>query len=76
LRVEIFFVTTDKQLQELNCRFNDQTNWVIINDQAMELLILKQWDSHKGFNIDKICIYVDTYYPMDFNEQKTLQKIM
>ena len=30
-KVEIFFVTIDKQLQELNCRFNDQ---------AMELLIL------------------------------------
>ena len=47
-KVEILFVTIDKQLQELNCRFNDQ---------AMELLILSSAldpkDAYKAFNIDK-----------------------
>jgi len=66
-RVEIFFVTIDKQLQELNCRFNDQ---------AMELLILSfaldPKDAYKAFNIDKICTLVNKYYPMDFNEQEKI----
>jgi len=66
-KVEIFFVTVDKQLQELNCRFNDQ---------AMELLILSYAldpkDAYKAFNIDKICTLVKKYYPMDFNDQEKI----
>nr|KYP70421.1 hypothetical protein KK1_009638 [Cajanus cajan] len=67
LRVEIFFVTIDKQLQELNCRFNDQ---------AMELLTLSMTlvpkDAYKAFNIEDICTLVDKYYPMDFSEQEKI----
>ena len=48
-KVEILFVTIDNQLQELNCRFNDQ---------VMELLILSfaldPKDVYKAFNIDRI----------------------
>jgi len=67
LRVKIFFVTIDKQLQELNCRFNDQ---------VMELLILSfaldPKDVYKAFNIDRIWTLVDKYYPIDFNEQEKI----
>nr|KYP50112.1 Zinc finger MYM-type protein 1 [Cajanus cajan] len=64
---EIFSVAIDKQLQELNCRFNDQ---------AMELLTLSMTlvpkDAYKAFNIEDICTLVDKYYPMDFSEQEKI----
>ncbi|XP_029128873.1 uncharacterized protein LOC114916403 [Cajanus cajan] len=67
LRVKIFFVLIDKQLHELNCRFNDQ---------AMELLTLSSTlvpkDAYKAFNIENICTLVDKYYPMDFSEQEKI----
>ncbi|XP_029149740.1 uncharacterized protein [Arachis hypogaea] len=53
-RVEIFLVTIDKQLQELNSRFNDQ---------AMDLLSLSSTlmpkDAYKNFDIAKISTLVD-----------------
>ncbi|XP_029154506.1 uncharacterized protein [Arachis hypogaea] len=62
-RVEIFLVTIDKQLQELNSRFNDQ---------AMDLLSLSSTlmpkDAYKNFDIAKISTLVDSYYPEDFTE--------
>ena len=64
-RVEIFFVTIDKQLQKLNSRFNDQ---------AMDLLSLSSAlipkDNYKNFDIDSICTLIDKYYPKDFTEQE------
>ncbi|XP_029148336.1 uncharacterized protein [Arachis hypogaea] len=66
-RVEIFLVTIDKQLQELNSRFNDQ---------AMDLLslssTLKPKDAYKNFDIAKISTLVDSYYPEDFTEQEKI----
>ncbi|KAL5828314.1 hypothetical protein ACOSQ4_020111 [Xanthoceras sorbifolium] len=64
-RVEIFTVTIDSQLQELNNRFSEQ---------AMELLTLSSAldprDSFKSFNIDNICKLADKFYPMDFTEHE------
>ncbi|XP_058783208.1 uncharacterized protein LOC131657874 [Vicia villosa] len=64
-RVEIFFTTIDKQLQELNNRFSEQ---------AIDLLTLScalaPTDNYKAFNLDTICTLVEKYYPMDFNEQE------
>ncbi|XP_025682376.1 uncharacterized protein [Arachis hypogaea] len=66
-RVEIFLVTIDKQLQELNSRFNDQ---------AMNLLSLSSTlmpkDAYKNFDITKISTLVDSYYPEDFTEQEKI----
>ncbi|XP_019460090.1 PREDICTED: zinc finger MYM-type protein 1-like [Lupinus angustifolius] len=64
-RVNIFLTIIDKQLQELNRRFSEQT---------MELLTLSTSldpkDVYKIFNIDNICILVQKFYPMDFNEHE------
>ena len=39
LRVEIFFVTINNQLQELNCRFNDQSMKLLIVRSALDTLL-------------------------------------
>ena len=57
----------DKQLQELNDRFSEQT---------MELLTLSNAlvpkDAYKAFNIEDICTLVNKYYPLDFSEQEKI----
>jgi hypothetical protein len=62
--VEIFFSAIDKQLQELNSRFCEQ---------SMELLTLScaltPKNNYKAFKVETICTLVEKYYPMDFNEQ-------
>ncbi|CAI8591215.1 unnamed protein product [Vicia faba] len=66
-RVEIFFTTIDKQLQELNNKFSEQ---------AIDLLTLScalsPKDNYKAFNIDTIRTLVEKYHPMDFNEKKKI----
>jgi len=66
-RVNIFFVTLDKQLQKLNDRFSEQT---------MELLTLSNAlvpkNAYKAFNINDICTLVNRYYPLDFSEQEKI----
>ncbi|PWA53038.1 hypothetical protein CTI12_AA448880 [Artemisia annua] len=55
----------DKQLYELNNRFNDQ---------AMELLKLRATlVPNKVFNVDDLCLLAEKYYPADFTEQERLQ---
>ncbi|XP_071737558.1 uncharacterized protein [Rutidosis leptorrhynchoides] len=64
-RVDIFISTLDKQLQELNNRFNDQ---------VMDLLTLSSSlvpsKRSKVLNVDHICSLVEKYYPADFTEQE------
>ncbi|XP_058772250.1 uncharacterized protein LOC131646122 [Vicia villosa] len=64
-KVEIFFTTLDKQLQELNSRFIEQ---------AMNLLTLScslsPKDGYKAFSIYTICSLVEKYYPMHFSDQE------
>ena len=66
-RMNIFLVTVDKQLQELNDKFSEQT---------MELLTLSYAlvpkDAYKAFNIDDICTLVNKHYPLDFSEQEKI----
>ncbi|XP_023753024.1 uncharacterized protein LOC111901409 [Lactuca sativa] len=59
-----FFSTLNKQLHELNSRFNDQ---------AVELLSLSSTLVSKEINVDQICLLVEKYYPEDFTEQERIQ---
>ncbi|XP_023765912.1 uncharacterized protein LOC111914391 [Lactuca sativa] len=63
-RVDLFTATLDKQLNELNSRFNDQ---------AVELLSLSSTLVSKVINVDQICLLVEKYYPEDFTEQERIQ---
>ncbi|XP_042752606.1 uncharacterized protein LOC122195145 [Lactuca sativa] len=67
-QVDLFTSTLDKQLHELNSKFNDQT---------MKLLSLSSTLVSKVhpnvINIDQICLLVEKYYPKDFTEQKRIQ---
>nr|KAJ0226357.1 hypothetical protein LSAT_V11C100018560 [Lactuca sativa] len=56
--------TLDKQLHELNSRFNDR---------SMELLRLSSTLVSKVINVDQICLLVEKYYPEDFTEQERIQ---
>ncbi|XP_028057568.1 uncharacterized protein LOC114261503 [Camellia sinensis] len=66
-RVDIFMVTVDSQLQELNNRFKED---------VMELLVLSSAldprDGYRSFNIEDICKLANKFYPMDFSEQEKL----
>ena len=61
--VEIFLVTIDKQLQELNSKFSKE---------AIELLTLSSClipnGAYKAFNASDIYKLVEKYYPLDFTE--------
>ena len=61
-RIEIFLVTVDSQLQELNNRFKED---------VIELLVLNTSlnprDSFKSFDIEDICVLANRFYPMNFN---------
>ncbi|XP_071718677.1 uncharacterized protein [Rutidosis leptorrhynchoides] len=64
-RVDLFICTVDKQLQELDNRFIEQT---------MELLTLGSsilpTKDMELFDIDNICFLVEKYYPTYFKEQE------
>ncbi|XP_021734874.1 uncharacterized protein LOC110701548 [Chenopodium quinoa] len=64
-RVEIFLGAIDKQLQELNRRFNDD---------SLELLtlssLLEPKDGFKNFDLKKVCLIAEKFYPVDFTEQE------
>ncbi|XP_076912204.1 uncharacterized protein LOC143570434 [Bidens hawaiensis] len=60
-RVDLFTSTLDKQLEELNSRFDEN---------AMELLTLSSSLVSKEIDVDKICLLVKKYYPEDFTEQE------
>ncbi|XP_058775476.1 uncharacterized protein LOC131649734 [Vicia villosa] len=66
-RVNLFCVTIDQQLQELNHRFCEQT---------MELLSLSNSlvpkDIYKAFDMNNICALVNKFYPMDFSEHEKI----
>ena len=66
-RVNIFLVTVDKQLQELNDRFSKQTMKLLTLSNA-----LVPNDAYKAFNIEDICTLVNKYYPLDFSEQEKI----
>ncbi|XP_071719297.1 uncharacterized protein [Rutidosis leptorrhynchoides] len=67
-RVDIFICTLDKQLHEMESRFNDH---------AMELLTLTSYLVPKRIvkvcDTDQICHRVKKYYPADFTEQERIR---
>ncbi|KAD5802442.1 hypothetical protein E3N88_13802 [Mikania micrantha] len=63
-RVDLFNATFDKQLHELNSRFNEET---------IELLSLSSSLTSKEINVDEICLLVEKYYPQDFSDQEKIQ---
>ena len=66
-RVDIFYITIDKQLQELYNRFSER---------ALELRtltsVLGPKDCYKAFDADQICTLVEKYYPLDFTTQEQI----
>ncbi|KAK9725256.1 hypothetical protein RND81_05G132000 [Saponaria officinalis] len=64
-RVNVFYVTIDKQLQEINSKFNDK---------ALGLLtltsVLAPYDRYKNFDCEQICTLAEKYYPSDFTTQE------
>ncbi|XP_028055194.1 zinc finger MYM-type protein 1-like [Camellia sinensis] len=66
-RVNIFMVTVDSQLQELNNRFKED---------VMELLVLNSTldprDGYRSFKIEDICNLANKFYPVNFPEQEKL----
>lgn len=67
LRVDLFCVIIDQQLQELNHRFCEQT---------IELLSLRNSLVPKGiyktFDMNNICALLDKFYPTNFSERRKL----
>jgi hypothetical protein len=65
--VEIFNVTIDFQLQQLDSRFGER---------AMELLILSSAldsnDSYKSVKSNDICSLMEKYYSLDFSEYEKI----
>ncbi|XP_028082821.1 uncharacterized protein LOC114284129 [Camellia sinensis] len=66
-QVDIFMVTVDSQLQELNNRFKED---------VMELLVLNSVldprNGYRSFKIEDICNLANKFYPMDFTELEKL----
>jgi hypothetical protein len=66
-KIDVFTVTIDFQLQELNSRFSEH---------AVELLILiaalSPKDAYKSFKIDDICNLVEKFCPQDFTDQEKM----
>ncbi|KAG6730512.1 hypothetical protein I3842_01G083800 [Carya illinoinensis] len=64
---EIFNVTIDFQMQELDNKFGEGTTKLLILSSALDLK-----DGYKSFNIDDICCLVEEYYPLDFSENEKI----
>ncbi|XP_042396850.1 uncharacterized protein LOC121986996 [Zingiber officinale] len=62
---DIFNAAIDFQLEELNSRFSDEIVELLILSSA-----LNPKDNFKCFNIDKICMLAEKYYPEDFTQQE------
>ncbi|XP_021971524.1 uncharacterized protein LOC110866689 [Helianthus annuus] len=60
-RVDLFTPTLDKQIHELNSRFNEHT---------IELLSLSSSLVSKVINVDQICLLVKKFYHEDFTDQE------
>ncbi|XP_075645400.1 uncharacterized protein LOC142616427 [Castanea sativa] len=65
LRIDIFTIAIDFQLQELNSRFCELiANLLTLNST------LNPKNAFRSFKIGDICNLVENYYPQDFTEQK------
>ncbi|XP_042952238.1 uncharacterized protein LOC122289323 [Carya illinoinensis] len=64
---EIFNVTINFQMQELDNRFSEGTKRLFTLSSALD-----PKDVYKSFNIDDICCLVEDYYPLDFSENEKI----
>ncbi|XP_030964724.1 uncharacterized protein LOC115985992 [Quercus lobata] len=65
LRIDIFTVAIDFQLQELNSRFYELTTNLLPLSSA-----LKSKDAFRSFKIRDICNLAENYYPQNFTKQE------
>ena len=65
LRIDIFIVAIDFQLQELNSRFCELTADLLTLSSA-----LNPNNAFISFKIGDICNLPENYYPQDFTEQE------
>ncbi|XP_050211754.1 uncharacterized protein LOC126661916 [Mercurialis annua] len=66
-KYDLFTVTIDTQLQELNSRFNDKAVELLVLSSSIDLK-----DNYRLFNADNIYNLVEKYYPEDFTDQEKL----
>ncbi|CAL5432987.1 unnamed protein product [Camellia sinensis] len=66
-RVDIFMITVDSQLQELNNKFKEDVMELFVLSSALD-----PRDGYRSFNIEDICKLANKFYPMDFSEQEKL----
>ena len=65
LRIDIFTVAIDFQLQELNNRFCELTaNFLTLSST------LNPKDAFRSFKIGDVCTLIENYYPQDFTKQE------
>ncbi|XP_012480812.2 uncharacterized protein LOC105795682 [Gossypium raimondii] len=67
-QVDIFFATIDTQLQELKSKFNENVVKLLTLTKALD-----PKEFFKLFDIDKICILLNKFYPKDFSQQEKEQ---
>ena len=66
--VDIFNAIIDFELNELNCRFNEQSTQVLMLSRT-----LNPNDAFKSFNAGDICSLVEKFYDSDFSIQEMTQ---
>ncbi|XP_022032298.1 zinc finger MYM-type protein 1-like [Helianthus annuus] len=66
-RVDLFTSTLDKQLHELNSRFNEH----VIELFSLSASLVPK-DHPNGINVEQIGLLVEKYYPEDFTEQERI----
>ncbi|XP_020970069.1 uncharacterized protein LOC107620028 [Arachis ipaensis] len=64
-RIDVFLVTIDSQIQELNSRFNEQTIELLTLSCALD-----PKDNFKSFNIEEISKLAVKFYPLDFSSNE------
>ncbi|OMO50620.1 hypothetical protein COLO4_37978 [Corchorus olitorius] len=64
-KVDIFFATIDRQLNESNSRFNEQAVQHLTLSSALD-----PRDGFKLFETNAVCSLVEKFYPSDFTEQE------
>ncbi|OMO77763.1 Zinc finger, TTF-type [Corchorus olitorius] len=66
-KVDVFFATIDRQLNELNSRFNEQAVQLLTLSSALD-----PRDGFKLFETNAVCSLVEKFYPSDFTEQEKI----
>jgi bifunctional pyridoxal-dependent enzyme with beta-cystathionase and maltose regulon repressor activities len=62
-RVDMFAAAIDRQLQELNARFSEQSTKLLTLCAPLD-------PRDDSFSISKICMLAEKFYPADFSDQE------